>query len=227
MKLVKDFYRNRFKDSELSYETRNLISLRNKIWIILCKHFFQKMITEQDTVMDIGAGYCEFINNVNCKIKIAVDLNPDTKLKAGEKVNVLQVNALSIPKSFNGKIDVIFISNFLEHLSSKEEVIAILEKSYQLLERGGKIIIMQPNIDLVKERYWDFIDHIVPLNLKSLSEALETSGFDIKTRVKRFLPYTTKSKLSIFSEYFLKIYLFLPPIIRPFAGQSLIVARKN
>lgn len=227
MKLLKKFYRHRFENSKFSYETGDLMNLRVKIWKILCNQIFQKMITEEDTVMDIGAGYCEFINNVKCKIKIAVDLNPDTKLKASERVNVLQVNALSIPKGFNRKIDVIFISNFLEHLNSKKEVIEILEKSYQLLERGGKIIIMQPNIDLVKEKYWDFIDHIVPLNLQSLSEALEASGFDIKIRVKRFLPYTTKSKLAIFSEYFLRIYLFLPPIIRPFAGQSLIVASKN
>lgn len=227
MKLLKKFYRNRFENSKFSNETGDFMNLRVKIWKILCSQFFQKMISEKDTVMDIGAGYCEFINNVNCKTKIAVDLNPDTKLKANQEVNVLRVDAFSIPKNFDGRIDVIFISNFLEHLNSKDEVISILERSHKLLKKNGKIIIMQPNIDLVKERYWDFIDHTVPLNLQSVTEALESSGFDVKTKIKRFLPYTTKNKLVIFSDFILRIYLLLPQVLRLFAGQSLIVARKN
>jgi len=226
MKQIKKFYRNRFKNIEDNDRSNDLTEKRNKIWKILCKHFFQKMINRKDTLMDIGAGYCEFINNIDCKMKIAVDLNTDTRFKAGREVRVIEVNALSIPKDLDNKIDVIFISNFLEHLNSKEEVISVLQKSYQLLRRGGKVILMQPNIDLVKEKYWDFIDHIVPLNLPSITEALEISGFEIKTKIKRFLPYTTKSKLVVLSDLALRIYLLLPPLLRPFAGQSLIIAQK-
>ena len=36
---------------------------KNEIWKVLCSSFFQKYITEKDLVVDIGAGYCEFINN--------------------------------------------------------------------------------------------------------------------------------------------------------------------
>lgn len=218
MKSVKEFYRNRFKNKELNH--------KNRIWQILCERVFQKIIAENDTLMDLGAGYCEFINNINCKVKIAVDVNKDTKKMANENVQVLNINALSIPKSLNKKIDVIFISNLLEHLNSKFEVISVLEKANQLLKKRGKIILMQPNIDLVKEKYWDFIDHTIPLNLQSLNEALEIAGFEIKLTIKRFLPYTTKSRFATLPESLLKLYLWLPPNLRPFAGQSLIIAEK-
>ena len=31
--------------------------------------FFQKYIPEEETVLEIGAGYCEFINNIKAKKK--------------------------------------------------------------------------------------------------------------------------------------------------------------
>ncbi len=219
MKLIQIFYRNRFKNNEYEF--------RDRVWKILCERVFQKMIYEKDTLIDIGAGYCEFINYINCKRKIAVDLNPDTKVKAKENVEVLNVSAFSIPKNLDGKIDVIFMSNFLEHLNSKNEVILIIKRSFKLLRKEGIIILMQPNIDLVKERYWDFIDHNIPLNLQSLTEALEIGGFEIQYKIKRFLPYTTKDNISIHSTLLLKLYLLLPTFFRPFAGQSLIVAKKR
>lgn len=218
MKSVKEFYRNRFKGEELNH--------KYKRWKILCEWIFQKIIDKNDTLMDLGAGYCEFINNINCKVKIAVDINEDTVKMANKNVQVLNINLLALPKSFNEKIDVIFISNLLEHLNSKSEVILVLEKANKLLRKRGKIILLQPNIDLVKEKYWDFIDHNIPLNLHSLNEALEITGFEIKLKIKRFLPYTTKSRFAILPDSLLKLYLLLPPNLRPFAGQSLIIAEK-
>lgn len=219
MKQVQEFYQHRFKEKEYF--------IREKIWQILCKKVFQKMVDKEDVVMDLGAGYCELINNIDCKTKIAVDLNPDTKIKAKSGTQVLNINVLDIPAKFDRKIDVIFMSNFLEHLNSKSEVMAVLEKSFKLLKKNGKLIIMQPNIDLVKEKYWDFIDHSVALNLSSLTEALETAGFKIKLKIKKFLPYTTKTNLGSYTAFFLKLYLLLPPSLRPFAGQSLVVAFKD
>ncbi|HOJ40749.1 MAG TPA: hypothetical protein PKX93_05440 [bacterium] len=37
---------------------------RQKIWARLCQDFFQRFIRESDRVLDVGAGYCEFINNI-------------------------------------------------------------------------------------------------------------------------------------------------------------------
>src|SRR5262249_9060129 len=83
----------------------------------------------------------------------------------------------------------------LEHLSSMEEVIAQLAVALSLLKPGGKVVILQPNIRLVGHAYWDFIDHKVPLTERSLTEAAELAGFKTHRLIKRFLPYTTKSRV--------------------------------
>src|SRR5437667_9074135 len=114
---VQKCYENRF--SKLG------VKKRNDIWKTLSKFYFQKLVKKSDTVLDLGAGYCEFINNINCSKKYAVDINPDTKKYAGRDVTVIQVSALSLPKNLENSIDVVFMSNFLEHLNSKEEVLEV------------------------------------------------------------------------------------------------------
>ena len=68
---LQDIYQNRF---------RGEIENKNRIWKILCTRYFQKFIdANNDTVVDIAAGYGEFLNNISAKKKIAIDLNNDIK----------------------------------------------------------------------------------------------------------------------------------------------------
>lgn len=216
---VENYYKVRFKDNELLK--------RRLLWKTLCFLFFQKYISKTDIVLDIGAGYCEFINNIKCYKKIALDLNPSTKRLANKDVEVLQINAFKIPFKFYGKVDIIFMSNFLEHLHSKEEVIELLSICNKILKKKGKLLLLQPNINLVKESYWDFIDHIIPLNTNCIKEALEIGGFKIEKFIEKFLPYSTKNRLLPKNKILIKLYLKIPSFIRPFAGQSFVLAIKN
>lgn len=202
-------------------------STRNKMWQTLCSFYLQKFVKRSDTVMDIGAGYCEFINNIKCKKKIAVDINPDTKLAARPEVNVISANILGLPQKLNASAEVVFASNFLEHLKDRDEVVKVLDKINKLLKSNGKFLLLQPNIDLIKERYWDFIDHKAILNTRSIIESLELAGFKVNLLVERFLPYTTKNIFIPMFPILLKIYLLLPERIRPFPGQTFVVARKS
>lgn len=212
-------YKNRFSQKERIK--------KNIMWRVLCIFYFQKYISKKDTVIDLGAGYCEFINNIACARKIALDINPDTKRVANKNVEVINKNIFELPKKFDNSIDVVFLSNFLEHLNTKDEILEVLTKVYKLLKSNGKIILLQPNIDLVKEAYWDFIDHKVALNTKSMREVLEITGFKINVFIRKFLPYTTKNINIPMMPTLLKIYLLLPEIIKPFAGQTFVVAVKN
>lgn len=216
---LQDCYRNRFSD--VDNENKNVA------WVALCENFLSNYVSEKDTVLDIGAGYCNFINNIKCQRKIAVDLNPDTKKYADKDVEVVQRSAIELPARYDDTIDVIFISNFLEHLDSKEQVIQLLEKVNKLLKKGGKLLIIQPNIDLVKEAYWDFIDHKVALNEKSLREALELAGFQVNEFIKKFLPYTTTGNLIPNINLAIKVYLLVPEFMRLNAGQSFVLATKT
>ena len=70
---VAKIYKNRFGRNE------HEIAMKNKIWQVLCRYFFQKWVAPESVVLDIGAGYCEFINNIHAQKKIAVDVNADTQ----------------------------------------------------------------------------------------------------------------------------------------------------
>ena len=218
MKTVKDYYRHRFSAEERKR--------KNKIWHSLCRYAFQKHVSYSDTVMDLGAGYCEFINNIKCKRKIAVDINPETKKFAKRGVEVFNKSPLTLGKTFREEIDIVFISNFFEHLNSKEEIINIMEVVNSILKPGGKIIVMQPNISLAGEKYWDFIDHKLPLTVPSLVEALGITNFALAETVEKFLPFTTKNSYPVYP-WMIYLYLKLPDFLRIGAGQSLIVAKKR
>lgn len=197
---------------------------RNRIWKILCMHFFQRLVNKTDTVLDLGAGYCEFINNIVCAHKYAVDLNNDVSKFAAKDVIVSNKPISELTKELKESIDVVFMSNFLEHLKSKEEVLAVLADIHNILKPDGKIMIMQPNIRYAFKGYWDFFDHNIPLSEKSVCEALILSGFTAERIIPKFLPYSIKSRLPRYS-FLVYLYLKLPLLWQIFGKQMFIIAR--
>jgi ubiquinone/menaquinone biosynthesis C-methylase UbiE len=114
----------------------------------------------------------------------------------GPQVRFIQANGLELADLVPADhFDVVFMSNYLEHLDSPEAVIEQLRVVHRLLQPGGRVIVLQPNISLVGQRYWDFIDHRVALTERSLVEAATLAGFRTEVVVRRFLPYTVKSRL--------------------------------
>lgn len=101
-------YSNRFNEKEIEF--------KDKMWKTLCKDFFQQFINDNDTVLDTGGGYCEFINNIKCAKKIAVDLNEDIKNYANSDVEVHNKSVINLDFLEDGSVDKVFISNFLEHI---------------------------------------------------------------------------------------------------------------
>jgi SAM-dependent methyltransferase len=198
---------------------------RQILWQALCKYYFQKYIKETDYVLDLGAGYCEFINNIESSHKYALDINPTVKKMANKDVTVYIADCNNLPVSLNSKFDIVFVSNFFEHLSNKAQLFSAIESIHKLLKPGGKLIVLQPNIKLTKGAYWDFIDHTLALTEKSLTEALELSGFKIDLLKKRFLPYTTESRLPI-SKLLIRMYIAFIPAQWMFGKQSLFIASK-
>src|SRR5512142_3293364 len=100
-------YGERFSGSELH---------RQQVWQVLTRHFFQHWIHPSDAVLDMGAGYCEFINQVIAARKFAMDLNPATVQKAAAEVTVYPQSVSEPWPVAAGSLDVVFTSNFLEHL---------------------------------------------------------------------------------------------------------------
>ena len=214
---INTLYQVRFHSEE--------IKKKNKLWQTLCKHYFSKYINKNDCVLDLAAGYCEFINNINVNKKIAVDINPDTVNYAQPDVQVINAMSSHIEEIPSNSVNVIFISNFFEHIS-KEEILLTLKECRRILAPKGIIMILQPNIKYIGGAYWDFFDHYTPLTDQSLSEALELTGYKVKKMIPRFLPYTTKSKIPQFS-WLVAIYLHIPLAWKIMGKQLFVIAEKE
>lgn len=211
-------YANRFSESE---RAEKLV-----VWKTLCGCFFNRYVRPDSAVLDIGAGYCDFINNIAAGRKVAVDLNPDTKACAapGVEVHLLPLERL-VEATGPGTIDVAFASNVFEHLRGPDTLLEVLAAVREALRPGGILMIMQPNAARVGMRFWDFVDHTLPLTEKGMEEALTMSGFQMVENRARFLPYTTKSRLPK-SAPLLRIYLWLRPIQWLLGKQMFLVAKR-
>ncbi len=130
-----------------------------------------------------------------------------------------------MPTVPDNSVDVVFTSNFLEHLESKAALLDTFREVRRVLRPGGRFIVMGPNIRYVYDKYWDFFDHHLPLSHVTLEEAMAISEFEVENLIDRFLPYSTRSKLPKAS-WIISLYL-KAPIFWPFFGkQFLVVARK-
>jgi ubiquinone/menaquinone biosynthesis C-methylase UbiE len=117
------------------------------------------------------------------------------------------------------------MSNFLEHLPSKQAVFDTLAEARRILRKGGRLMILQPNVRLLPGAYWDFFDHHTPLTERSLVEALTNLDMRLVRVIGRFLPYTTKSFLPQ-APILVRLYLRFPPAWWLLGKQSFVLAQK-
>lgn len=214
---LEKLYRHRFDEQDLP--------AKKAVWKVLCEHFFSSYVRPQEVVVDVGAGYCEFINQIKARRRIAVDLNARVSEFAAPGVEWLQESCTELGSIADNSVDVVFMSNFLEHLPSKQVVLDTLATTRRILRQGGLAIILQPNIRLLPGKYWDYFDHHTALTDKSLVEAVTMLDMQPVRVIARFLPYTTKSVLPQWP-WLVKLYLRLPLAWWLLGKQSLVVAKK-
>ncbi|PWT79002.1 MAG: class I SAM-dependent methyltransferase [Acidobacteria bacterium] len=209
------------------YERRfsSMESYRNAVWSRLVPGFFQALVPEQSEILDLGCGYGEFINHIKARTKYAMDLNPDTGARLNADIKFF-LHDCSIEWPLGpGSLDLIFSSNFFEHLPSKRALSGVIENGVRCLKPGGRLICLGPNVKYLGGAYWDFWDHHIPLSERSLQELLELKGLQIAKMWKRFLPYTMSNGFQP-SPIFLDLYLKLPWIWPLVGRQFLIIAEK-
>jgi SAM-dependent methyltransferase len=212
-------YRNRFDTKELAQ--------KRTLWSALCRGMFQQYVPESGTVLDLGAGNCEFSNAIRARRRVAVDLNPETKQFAEQGVEVLQTSSTDLSALADGTVDTVFTSNFFEHLPTKEMLMATLRESHRVLTPGGRIVVLMPNIRYLPGKYWDYLDHYLPLTHLSLVEGLELAGFSTERVIPRFLPYTVRNSRLPVTASFVRLYLWFRPIWPVLGRQMLVVGRRK
>ena len=198
---------------------------RQRVWQVLTASFFNRWIAPNAAVLDLGCGYGEFINHIQAREKFAMDLNPDAPQHLAPEVRFIEQDCASPWPLDGGTLDVVFTSNFFEHLPDKSCLKRTLQQAFRCLKPGGKLIAMGPNIKYLPGQYWDFFDHHTPLTEASLGEALAVEGFGLETVIPRFLPYTLVQALE-YPLLWLRLYLKLPWLWRFRGRQFLVVGVK-
>jgi SAM-dependent methyltransferase len=216
---VKALYSRRFSPHELEK--------KRAIWRDLAPFFAARFPPGTKAVLELGAGEGEFIEHVQAERRAALDLNPAVERLHERGIEAHVGDATRLYEVFdNDTLDVVFCSNVLEHLYDRDQVHLLIREVHHVLRPGGRFVILQPNIRYVGPAYYDFIDHRLELTAESVVEALEVGHFEVKEAIERFLPYTSKSRLS--NVYWLvPLYIRMPLLWRLFGAQAFIVAEKT
>jgi SAM-dependent methyltransferase len=200
---------------------------RVRVWEILVRRIFQPYINNNDRVLDLGCGYGEFINSVRAAKRYAMDANPDSATRLAPGVEFIKQDSSEPWRVADESLDVIFSSNFFEHLASKEALHLTLTNAHRALRPCGTLIAVGPNIRYVPGAYWDFIDHHIALTDRSAIEVMELAGFASHRVVERFLPYTMSVTARPAPLLFVELYLRMPFVWRFFGKQFLVVVKKS
>ncbi len=209
-------YQHRFSDAEAVQ--------KHALWREICR-YLQRYVRADSTVLDLACDRGYFIENIAARERWATDIR-DVSEYLSDSVRFVQSNGLELDQVLPlGIFDVVFMSNYLEHLASGDEVVEQLRVAARLLCRSGTLMVLQPNIRLVGDAYWDFIDHKVALTEHSLTEAAELAGLQTTRVIKRFLPYTTKSRLPQ-HPLAARLYLAFPPAWWILGKQTLYFAER-
>lgn len=196
---------------------------RELAWREITRHL-QRYVPTDAIVLDIGADRGNFTRHVKARERWAADLR-DTSQHLPSDVHFVVSDGLLLEEHLpRGYFDLVFMSNYLEHLASPEEVIEQLRVASRLLKPGGRVLILQPNIKLVGHAYWDYVDHKVALTERSLEEAAAVAGFRTVCLITRFLPYTFNGRPPA-DPRLVRAYLAFRPAWRLLGKQTLYVGQ--
>ncbi len=195
---------------------------REVVWKAICEDL-QKFVAQQGTVLDLGAGYCSFINNIRSEKKVAVDINPECGQFCAQDVAFHAAETHHIPFLSAGSVQTVFLSNVLEHLN-EEKIILTLQEIYRVSTQGATVVVIGPNYRYAYKEYFDDFTHQRAFSHVSLTDLFCANRFVPVRIFPRYLPLTMNSILPK-SYWLTKLYLSLP--FKPFGKQMLAVFKKE
>jgi ubiquinone/menaquinone biosynthesis C-methylase UbiE len=193
---------------------------RRVLWQTLVACEFQKQIPPDATVLELGAGYGDFINAVKARRRIAVDVWPGMLSHLEPGVEGLVTNITQLDGVADNSVDYVFSSNCFEHVS-QTDLVKCLAQLQKKMKPGAMLTIVQPNFKYCAREYFEDYTHVSIYTDKGLSDLLAANGFKIVRRTPRFMPFTIKGSLPV-HPFLIRLYLASP--FKPLAKQMLISA---
>ena len=195
---------------------------REILWATLCASYFQRLVDPEFHVLELGAGYANFINNIRCRARTAIDVWPalPEHVRSGVTARVGSVTDLEFLP--DASVDFVFASNLFEHLTQAQfaDVLAQLGKK---VRSGATLNILQPNYRRAYKEYFDDYTHLTVYSDVSLCDFLEAHGWRVIECVPGFLPFSLKSVLPV-RPSLIRLYLRLP--WKPLAKQMFVRAQR-
>jgi SAM-dependent methyltransferase len=195
---------------------------RRLLWQTLVKSVFQKEIPAAGVVLELGAGYGEFINAVQARRRLAVDQWPGMLEHIAPGVEGLVTRVHQLDAVADNSVDYVFSSNCFEHVT-QAELVECLAQLRKKMKPGAKLTIVQPNFKYCSREYFDDYTHVSIYTDKGLSDLLSANGFRVVRCEPRFMPFSIKSRLPVMP-WLIQLYLLLP--FKPFGKQMLISATR-
>jgi hypothetical protein len=209
-------YEFRFRDVDQS--------ARVNVWEEIAP-FIHEQLGRPERVLDPAAGRGEFINAVPAGERWAIDqvAYAEGTYAAGVKAVVSDIFAAELPAEHFGGV---FVSNFLEHLLSQEDVGTFLQRMRGATAPGGRIAIMGPNFRYCPREYFDMADHTLIFTHRAIAEHVYAAGYEVERVVPRFLPYSFTGRLPP-SPALTRRYLRMPAAWPLVGKQFLVIGRRG
>jgi SAM-dependent methyltransferase len=194
---------------------------RRAVWREIVR-YVQRDAPEVETLVELGPGYGDFIDQFPAKRKIAFDLNPEMRAFVDESVELRVEDAQAIASLPAASVDLVFASNFLEHLEG-DEVDRLLESVQGVLRPGGRLMLIQPNHLRCGEHYFDDPTHVTIFDDRNIGFWLERAGLRTLRIDPGLLPFSMKSRVP---KWPLLVRLYLNVPVRPLSAQMYVVAER-
>lgn len=175
-----------------------------------------------ETLVELGAGYCDFANQFPARRRIAYDLNPEMTDRAAPGVELRIESAIELAGLAPASVDLVFASNFLEHLS-EPELHALLPRIRTVLADRGRLILIQPNHRLCAEHYFDDPTHRTVFDDANIGPWLARHGLRVVRLEPGLLPFSMNGRLPRSG---LLTWLYLRSPLKPLAAQMYVVAER-
>lgn len=194
---------------------------REAVWTAITEDLYLRMGKPQ-VVLDPASGRGEFITAVPARERWAVDQMPSVRDLESQGIHAIVSDLFDVelpPAHF----DAVLLSNLLEHLMTYEDIQRCLRKMRAAIRPGGVVAVLGPNFKYCSKEYFDCADHVLALTHVSVEEHLYAAGFEIRSVLPRYLPYSFRGRLPP-SASLTRLYLRNPWAFRFLGKQFLVIA---